>query len=496
MPQLKTDAARLIAAPFMAALVLWASLGASLGACLVGMGARAETALPRFDGHAHLGVATCAGPCHSRQSALGIAEGPAMRGNEIIVWQDVNTLRGKHSQAYQALQGARGKDIARKLGLGDPTRAQECLSCHTDDPAPRFRGPQLLASDGVSCEACHGGAGARWLTTHYAPDATHAKNIANGMYPTDDPAARARLCESCHLGASAADQYVTHRIMGAGHPRLSFELELFTALQAHHYEDQDYARRKPIPNRAKVWAVGQAVALRTDLELFLDSPHARAGVFPEETFFDCRSCHRLISDDDSFRSHWKANPGRPLGPGVPVFNDANLIMLVAATRVVSPGLADKLDARGRAFHAALQVDHASVQSAGKALKDTVGEVQIAFDRAAFGPGAARRILGEVVSNSVSDRYTTYASAEQAVMAVDSLTRALADTGQPLPAASPAMGQTPASGPAASRPEAQPAKMEIDAAYKAVADPNAYDQGAFQRALGDVASRLGLSGRNP
>ena len=473
------------------ALGAWASLFVS--------NVQAQPALPRFDGQVHMGVATCAGPCHGRQSALGVAEGPAMRGSEIVVWQDLNTLRGKHSQAYKVLQDARAHDIARKLGIGDPASAQECLSCHSDDPAADKRGPQLLRSDGVSCEACHGGAGGKWLASHYAPGATHAQNVANGMYPTDNPVARARLCESCHLGASASDQYVTHRIMGAGHPRLTFELELFTALQAHHYEDQDYARRKPIPNRAKVWAIGQASAFRSDLELYLDSPHARAGVFPEETFFDCRSCHRLISDSDDFRSHWRANPGRPDGPGVPVFNDANLIVLVAASRAVSPGLASTLDARGRAFHAALQ-SGANVRPAGEALIGALDEVLATMERTEFDPALARSMLRGVVSTSLSERYTTYASAEQAIMAIDSLSRTLADAGRPLPPAPPKPSDQPApvvGGPqpaavAVAKPPPSPAKAEIDAAYKTVANPNTYDQEAFRRAIGQVASRLGLS----
>jgi hypothetical protein len=317
------------------------------------------------------------------------------------------------------------------------------------------------------------------------------------MYPTDNPVARSRLCESCHLGASASDQYVTHRIMGAGHPRLTFELELFTALQAHHYEDQDYARRKPITNRAKVWAVGQVTAFRSDLQLFLNSPHARVGIFPEETFFDCRSCHRLISDSDAFRSHWKVNPGRPLGPGVPVFNDANLIVLVAAAEAVSPGLATTLDARGRAFHTALQGDPASVRRAGDALIGALDQVLAAFDRTAFEPSLARAMLRGVVSTSLSERYTTYASAEQAIMAIDSLRRTLADAGRPLPPAPPKPGDQPvlaqqAPSPPPVKPPPPPAQAEIDAAYKTVADPNTYDQEAFRRAIGQVAIRLGLS----
>ncbi len=425
-----------------------------------------------------------------------------MRGSEIVVWQDLDTLRGKHAQAFKTLQGERAHQIARKLGMGDPAAAQQCLSCHSDDPLPGRRGPQLLRSDGVSCEACHGGAGGRWLAAHYAPGATHAQNITGGLYPTDDPAARARLCQSCHIGSAAADQYVTHKMMAAGHPRLTFELELFTALQAHHFEDQDYDRRKPIPNRAKVWAIGQALAFRTDVDLFLSSPHANAGVFPEETFFDCRSCHRQISDSDDYRPSARPNPGRPLDPGTPVFNDADLIVLTAALRAISPAQADQLDVRGRAFHAALQGDSAEVRPAGAALSNQLGEIASTLERTRFDPALARRMLAGIVSQSLSSRYTTYASAEQAIMAVDTLARTLADVGRVLPPPPPKPGAQPDSGvlvaqapspqQIAAQPRPVPGRTEIDAAYRTVADPNTYDQEAFRKAIARVGVKLGLT----
>ena len=68
------------------------------------------------------------------------------------------------------------------------------------------------------------------------------------MYPTDQPVARAQLCLSCHFGTEQ-NKFVTHRIMGAGHPRMSFELDTFTAIQpAHYIADKDYAERKGAPN--------------------------------------------------------------------------------------------------------------------------------------------------------------------------------------------------------------------------------------------------------
>ena len=49
---------------------------------------------------------------------------------------------------------------------------------------------------------------------------------------------RAGLCLSCHFGNQ--EKFVTHRMMGAGHPRMSFELDTFTQLQpAHFVVDED-----------------------------------------------------------------------------------------------------------------------------------------------------------------------------------------------------------------------------------------------------------------
>jgi hypothetical protein len=76
-----------------------------------------------------------------------------------------------------------------------------------------------------------------------APGATHAGNVKRGLYPTDEPVAQARLCLSCHFGNK--DKFVTHRMMGAGHPRMSFELDTFSQTQPPHFvADADWERRK------------------------------------------------------------------------------------------------------------------------------------------------------------------------------------------------------------------------------------------------------------
>lgn len=74
--------------------------------------------------------------------------------------------------------------------------------------------------------------------------AKHQANVAAGLKKLEDPVVRAGVCVDCHFGSAKDGQFVTHRMMAAGHPRMGFELDLFSSLQAHHQEDVDYGWRK------------------------------------------------------------------------------------------------------------------------------------------------------------------------------------------------------------------------------------------------------------
>src|SRR5687768_13550493 len=162
----------------------------------------------------HMGVASCAtNVCHGK---LAPAPGKNVRLNEYRTW--VNEDR--HAFAYRTLDLPESKRIAANMGLASAATAKICLDCHADNVPPEKRGPKFQLSDGVSCEACHGGA-ERWLESHAGESATHKENLSRGMYPTETPLDRAELCLSCHLGTK--DRYATHEIMAAGHPRLQFE---------------------------------------------------------------------------------------------------------------------------------------------------------------------------------------------------------------------------------------------------------------------------------
>ena len=107
------------------------------------------------------------------------------------------------------------------------------------------RGPRFHTTDGVGCESCHGPA-AGWLASHYEVAGSHAANVANGMVALDQPQTRARVCLDCHYGSADEGQFVTHAMMAAGHPRISFELDLFSSFQQHHDVDADYMQRKGV----------------------------------------------------------------------------------------------------------------------------------------------------------------------------------------------------------------------------------------------------------
>jgi hypothetical protein len=412
----------------------------------------------------HLGVASCAGStCHGRQEPTGAI----VRQDEILLWQNAASQAGAHSRAWAVLGGARGRSIAAKLDIGDPQSAALCLGCHAD-PAP-VRGPGWRVSDGVGCEACHGAASAPWLASHRATGATHAANIANGLYPIDQPKARATRCLDCHLGSGREGQWVDHRIMAAGHPRISFELELFSALEQHWDEDADYAQRKQRSSPVRLWAVGQATALERALTVFA-GPRGQAGAFPEFTFFDCHACHRRISDQPDFRPGALANPGRPLPPGSPPFQDENIIMLSAAAKVASPALAARFDRDARAFHLAMTQGRSQALGAAASLKASTRALGEAFAARAFSTADTFAVIDAVAAGAAA-RYTDYEASAQAVMALDSLLDSLVKQG------------------AVTAGRAASVRGSIDAAYRAVRDPNLYQPIEFQSAMAKAAGAI-------
>ena len=95
-----------------------------------------------------------------------------------------------------------------------------CLGCHATDAPAGQRGPRFQLSDGVGCESCHGPASG-WIASHYTVAGSHQANLAAGLVPLENPQVRARLCLDCHYGSAGGNQFVSHRMMAAGHPTKS-----------------------------------------------------------------------------------------------------------------------------------------------------------------------------------------------------------------------------------------------------------------------------------
>ena len=413
----------------------------------------------------HLGVASCAGStCHGRLEA----DGAVVRQDEVLRWQEPSSPAGKHSQAYSVLLGKRSGQIARNLGLGKASSAPMCLGCHADAAASRGNSFQL--ADGVGCESCHGGA-SNWIASHYAVGASHSNNVARGLTPLENPKVRAGVCLDCHFGSAAQGQFVNHRIMAAGHPRISFELDLFSSLQQHHDEDADYVARKRRTDNVQLWAVGQALALKRSLDLYASASRGTEGAFPEFYFFDCHSCHRRIYDQADAVKTGVRNPGRLIPEGMPPYNDENMIMLSAAARITAPASAGQFDKASKDFHAALALDRSSAIAAARRLSIAADNLANNFASGSFGSGQAFAIIDIIATDAIAARLTDYEGSVQAVMAVDTLLSALVRSGN--------ITQGAAAG----------IRANVNRAYGAVRDPNDYRPSEFRSAIGAAASAV-------
>ncbi len=291
------------------------------------------------------------------------------------------------------------------------------------------------------------------------------------MVPLERPMARAAVCLDCHFGSDRPGQFVSHRLMAAGHPRISFELDLFSTLQQHHDEDADYAARKGRTDSVRLWAVGQAMALNRALTLYGNPALGTEGAFPEFTFFDCHSCHRRIYDQEDRVKTWEPNPGRPIPAGMPPFNDENMILLSAAVRVAAPGLSTRLDSDSRAFHAALARDRGAAIAAARRLAITAAAVASALASTGSGGDTAFAMVDSIAGPASAPRFTDYEGSVQAVMAIDTLLNALVKQNRITVGAAAGI------------------RANINRAYAAVKEPNGYRPVDFRASLGEAVRSI-------
>ena len=424
----------------------------------LGLADAAAQTLPSKGPDMHLGVTSCGGStCHGATQPV---RGSQVLQNEYLIWQ----RQDKHAKAYAVLLEPLSQRIARNLGLPDAHTAKACLDCHSDNVAAELRGRQFQLSDGVGCEGCHGG-GQRWLGPHVAGVSSTAELQKLGLFPTEDPVARAQLCLSCHLGDET--KFVTHRLMGAGHPRLSFELDTFTEIQPAHYQaDDDYRKRKAVASGVQTWAIGQAMAVSRTMTALADANRRMAGAFPELTFYDCHACHRPMSN-----LRWQARESVGLGPGMIRFKDANMLMLRLLARRLAPEEAAALTAQLRALHGAMSEGRGDAGAVAREVKAVADRLVQRFTRHAFGADDMRALLAALIADGREGHFADYGGAEQATMAIASIAQALRRAG----------GATEA--------QHNELKAAIEQCYAATAKDEAYDPAVFARALASVEKAL-------
>ncbi len=306
--------------------------------------AAGDDTTPRALGFA--GNSSCsARNCHGRSEPVQDKDAVSLRNESTTC-----VVYDKHTQAYEVLLGPRARRIAENLA---PTNAggqkieahrdTRCLACHTTpqaapqpDPSKDV-GAELLEfrSGGVSCEACHGPANRErdaggqktepWFALHtrtdWAKKSTGEKG-KYGMVNLADLPLQARVCAGCHVGAPPDEKNgipardLHHDLMGAGHPRLTFELSAYRINMPPHWNvDLKQKEGGPGPSEARVWAVGRAVAANVSAELL----RYRAGLvkdgksarWPEFAEYRCFACHASLNPD--WRERRPHRPGAPVG---------------------------------------------------------------------------------------------------------------------------------------------------------------------------------------
>jgi hypothetical protein len=451
--------ARLIAVG-LGALALWLATAGIAGAADASLkpgtlpAAAMKLLLPYEAMNKHLGVATCSSSvCHGSVKSKNSYN---VQLNEYVTWSHDDS----HAKAYNVLKSERSRAIAAKLGLPNAYDAKICLDCHADNVPETVRGKEFNVADGIGCESCHGGA-EKWIESHTMKTTSYEDNLRNGMYPTANLNSRAPLCLSCHVGN--ADKFATHRIMGAGHPRLSFELDTFQALQPpHHQIDKDYAERKPVYSRTAVWAYGQLEGARMQVQLIQQYFGKDGAVFPELALFSCHSCH-----ESSMRQlDWaRGLTTMATQPGSVPLNDGHLRMAIVIARQMSTPLARDLVTLSQSLQEASATSRDRVVQVSGRLEEALRQLEAQAAARQWSNAERTALLTAILDLGSRREYRDYIGAEQAVMATELLMLDL-DTA------------------ARNRPR-------LDALFKLVEDDEAYRPDQFVTAVDQLRAALGM-----
>lgn len=269
--------------------------------------------------------------CHAGPNAINKGAGALdlVLMAEYSIWK----THDKHAQAYAVLEGTRGQQMEKILGVKVTEPAAGCLNCHAMGNL-KVGDIAVNKYDGVSCGGCHGPSSG-WFGPHVIAATwrkkTAEEKFAMGLRDLRDPIVRAELCYSCHVGNAAEGKVVTHAMFAAGHPPLPpIELATFSRNEPQHWRDakdvpyfskdfkgndpakldfdakeKNYHLKDSAYLRTKFALVGAAIALRDTMRLAADradaSPKSPKVLWPE-LLLDVKGG---LPADDSLKGEFK-----------------------------------------------------------------------------------------------------------------------------------------------------------------------------------------------
>ncbi len=429
-----------------------------------------------LDPYYFMGAASCNGSnCHgSTKPRPTKPEGKfSIPQNEYWIWLD-NDL---HAQAYKVLLQPDSQRMGKNLGIEKPETNQRCLVCHAVDVVEENQGINYDLTEGVTCEGCHGPA-EKWLGPHTRRDWTKEKGRDLGMFDTKNLEKRTERCLACHLGVG--DNIVDHELIGAGHPRLNFELDNFSAVMpSHWFPPKDKKTRAWLG--AKGWAMGQAVALRNQLQLLTESRKAQTVLWPDLIHFDCYACHhdvvdrvREISDEEKALQRWRVRDynGRP---GRLIWNAASYSVYRHLLVEIAPEQAKTLEQMITTFHDQLtgksKASKADFEQNLTKLEQFVAGLIPMVQEATFTQASAWSLMNRITGDASTIANAGFQSAEQAVLGLAALYESYADAvGRP--ANDAALGAA------------------MDAMFEDIKSGRQYDLVSFTKNLSKFGSLLG------
>ncbi|MGC2193615.1 MAG: multiheme c-type cytochrome [Terriglobales bacterium] len=410
----------------------------------------------KYDGPGGCASSSCHGSIQPKQ-VTRVAQ------NEYSIWAG----QDKHARAYQVLSNPVSLRIGKILNIGRPDQAQKCLACHALSVPSEQRAESFELADGVSCESCHGPASG-WLGPHTTRDWPHEKSLQLGMYDTRDLIRRSERCLSCHLGTS--EKWVDHEMIAAGHPDLTFELNLFSAVMPRHWKEPADSGWRGV----QVWGVGEAVQLQKGLERL--ARRASSNSWPEYAESDCFACHHsLTKPEDSWRQEM-GYAGRQ--PGVPAWNQSRYVVFRHIARKINSDAAAQLDADVKKLATLLGQRNENPQeivTAASRAASVAGQFAQQLNSKTYDQAFTVAVMRSIAQDGDSISAQGQRAAEQAAMSLDSLFVAYKQN--------------------AKSADESDIRESINGLFQQVDNPSAYNAPRFAAQMQKVSSILARTGRD-